>query len=93
MIKKLVNCIFFFISISPTAGQPLLRDGTYGVSPMLLENIPKELEKPMDPLVPFDDRLRNLEALTVGFVAENSLSLSLTPKLLAFAKVNHLMYL
>ena len=47
----------------------------------------KDDETPIDPMVPTSDRQENLKAMTVAFLAENSLPLTMSSKLIEFAKV------
>lgn len=63
-------------------------DSIYGVHPSLKPEHVSVDKQVTDPLVPLDDRIKNLEALTLGFLAENSLPLTLVPKLLTYAQVS-----
>lgn len=42
----------------------------------------------LEPLTPLDDRIKNMEAMTLAFLAENNMPLTMAPKLLDFSKVS-----
>ena len=58
----------------------------YGAKPVLHQTQSQEEEKRSTPLTPFNDRLRNSEAMLVEFLAENSLPMSMAPKIIDISK-------
>ena len=72
------------------------QDSTYGLpSRVVLEKQKNATATAtqQERLVPLDDRVRNLEAVTLAFAAETNQSLSAVPGLINFAKVSKLSFL
>ena len=60
-------------------------EDNYGLHPMFRNVKPKEV-KPLEPLIPAYQLTTNMEAMVLGFIAEHSLSFSMSPALIELAK-------
>lgn len=75
----------FSLSLSLT-GHPLpAGQHLYGIHPSVQPHI-EPANETSTPVVPVDDRVKNLEATLLGFIAENSMSLSQAPRLVDLVK-------
>lgn len=67
-------------------GNPRKEKPVYGLHPMFASQAAPVLEDEREPFTPPDDRKKNAEATVVSFIAENSLSLAMAPKLIELSK-------
>ena len=69
------------------SGIPASSCHDYGIHPQFTGRESTTDAVPSPPLVPLQDRVQNLHAMTCAMVAECSLSLNTVPTLIAWAKV------
>lgn len=84
-----LDVLSFNIHLNFFSGHSRSVDTLYGIEPALRGDFAEKPPDKLKPMTPVADRVANLEAMTLGLMAELNLPLTAVPKLIEYAQVSN----